>query len=594
MARKLRLLRGRVASLPVGRKLMLIYLLGIFVPLVVTNGLVLRSVLQDVRTQENAFLKAVINGMRDGISREFEPIELASEFVYADSAIYRLLSESYTSFEDFVAAHRDYLIPALTKYVSVFTGISRLIIYTNNHAVTVSEGYLGIDDYIRSSVWFTRFSGVRDGLVTMVHRDDDPRADLTTTTYISLFRELDNSSIARSVRMILRIDAKPEVFVRHLQSTELKGHIEVVDPWGTVAARKEYGPTLGSPYTFSFPIDRSPALNGWTIRGTIEPRKVPRPWSERWTLLLITSGMSMAITSLLILLLSRSVTSRLRSVSAQMRRVEHEDFSALRIDEESNDEIGGLINDFNIMARKIDTLINDGYKSEIERQRLLVARQQAELDALQSQVNPHFLYNVLESIRMKSHIRGEKDTALVIKKLSRAFRRLSNWSDDLIPLEEEMRFTREYLEIQQYRFADRLNARISMPSSANEFRIPKLTIQSLVENACVHGLESRTDGGTVSVEVTREHDELQITVADDGMGCDAAVVRARLRDDPPDSRHIGIANLYRRLHLHFGKTFRFEFESCPGSGTTVRIAFVLHRGDTGKKDVSAPSTNGRR
>lgn len=550
---------------------MLIYVFGIFVPLVVANGLVLRSVFRDAREQQAAYLSSTIENIENAIKREFEPIELVSEFVFADTSIYRILNRDFEEFEEYVEAHRAYLVPALTKYANVFAGISRISIYTENPVLRVSAGYLRLDEQVRSSEWYRRFAREGQRTVAFVHVDRDPRTELVPTPYLSHFRDLGRTAVQAQGELTLRIDVNPAVVLRHLAASPVTGRIEVVDSYGTSVASAETPLGASEPHEFRHEFAGSGTLAGWAIEGVITPLGSPPPWTYRWTLLLVVSGLSIAFSSLFVLLLSRSVTSRLGRLGRQMHRVASEDFSPIEVHRQADDEIGELIRDYNIMARKIESLIRDRYKAEIENHQLLVAQQQAQLDALQSQVNPHFLFNVLESVRMKSAIRGERETADVVKRISRSIRRLTSWNHDLVPIREELEFTREYVEIEQYRFGERLSAEINVDGAVDDLLIPKLTIQGLVENACVHGLEPKTTGGTVGVDIRLDRDAIHVCVRDDGIGCDAELVHALLHGQSSSSRHIGIANIHRRLLLHFGDRVDFVFSSRPGDGTSVEI-----------------------
>ena len=570
-----------IQSLPIGRKLGLIYVFGIFAPLLISNGLVLRSVSMDTARQEHLFLQASVANVASNIAREFEPILLATEFVYADRLIYRLLAVSYDSFEQFINIHREQLMPALAKYVSVFPAVTRMLVYTDNPILRVAEGYLSLDPYARGSAWFAALSASRPAIVALVHTDTDPRLVIEEQRVLSVFRELDNPATARLGRMVIRVDVNVPVIARALVSSEVVGTVEVVDSNGAVVALRHTAEVSERGYRFDDPLSTVAALRGWRVRGVIAPAQPIAPWSLQWTRLLIASGFSLAVASLFILLLSRSVTTRLRSLSDQMRKVEHEDFSPLALSRRNDDEITHLIEDYNLMARKIDALINSGYKLEIERHQLMVAsqqaelgRQQAELGALQSQVNPHFLYNVLESIRMKAHIRGELETAEVIKKLSKAFRRITTWNHDVVTVGEEIEFTREYLEIQQYRFGAKLRTRIDVDPAAMAATIPKMTIQGLVENACVHGIEDKPGGGVIAVCAVRTGDAVTIRVSDDGAGCDP-VEALTPRTGARSRGHIGLSNTRRRLAFHYGPKFDFQFESAPGHGTVVAITIPL-------------------
>ncbi len=564
-------------SLSIGSKLVLIYVFGIFAPLLLANGLVLRSVSRDTILQERIFLQASVENIAANVTREFEPVLIAAEFVYADRLIYRLLATEFDSFQHFVELHRDQLMPALAKYVSVFPSVKRMLIYTENPIPRVSEGYLSLNRHTRAAHWYARLGESRPGIIALVHTDTDPRLVIEEQSVLSVFRELDNPVSAGGSRLVLRVDVNLPLIQRGLASSEIVGAVEVVDSAGTTVVSRSSGAPEASVYRFDRPLAPIAALSGWRIRGAIAPAAPIAPWSVRWTRLLVVSGLSLAASSLFILVLSRSVTSRLRSLSRHMRKVEREDFSPLNLGTQTNDELGHLIEDFNLMARKIDALINSGYKLEIERQQLLLARRQAELGALQSQVNPHFLYNVLESIRMRSHIKGEQETAAVVKKLSRAFRRITSWESDLVTLGEEIAFTREYLEIQQYRFGTKLQVYIDIDADAAACLIPKMTIQGLVENACIHGIEQKPGSGRVVVTANRDRDAVQVRVQDDGIGCNTTSALEAHREEHGRNGHVGLSNIRRRLAYHYGSDFNFAFESSPGEGTTVTITIAPGR-----------------
>ena len=561
----------KIRSLKVGQKLVAIYVLGIFLPLVITNGIVLRSVVREASQKEHEYMLSKVGSIMDSIIREFEPLVDVTSFVYTDSSIYRILADDYDSFSSFFSMYNDYLLPATMRYINVYPGISRIIIYTENDMVGVSGLYMEIDPYVKRTRWYRQLTESNLGIFTIVHIDSDLRMEVGDQRYISLFRDLNNLSYIRKGRLILRLDINPGIIQRHLAAMGYDGNIRMLDLNGTVMAEYQKGNSAENYFSFDLPFSGMRALSGCRLKGEFTQATADVAWSFRWTRLLGISGLSIAFASLFILLLSRSITSRLAKLSEQMKKVKHEDFSPIDFPDDIQDEVGQLINDYNIMAGKIDELINNGYKMEIERGRLLLERRQAEMNALQSQVNPHFLYNTLESIRMKSHIKGEHETAAIIKRLSKMFRRMIGWDEDMIPLEDELSFTREYLDIQHYRFADRLKSEFSISLDAAKVYIPKLMIQALVENACAHGLESKGQGGKVVVSALEEEDAVVISVVDDGVGCDAEKVLKAMRDEHYDSKHTGLANVYRRLKLHYGNKVDFGFASEKNSGTRVTI-----------------------
>lgn len=208
-----------------------------------------------------------------------------------------------------------------------------------------------------------------------------------------------------------------------------------------------------------------------------------------------------------------------------------------------------------------------------------MARQNAELLALHSQINPHFLFNVLESIRMQAVLQGNEGTAHMIEKLAVLERQNINWAADRVKLAEEMNFVEAYLELQKYRFGSRLRYEIDLPKACVDFYIPKLTLTTFVENACVHGMEKKASACWIYVRVYLKESLLYIEIEDtgDGMGEEAVEkmnvsMRDCTIDDIKENTHVGIVNACLRLKMITKGNVRFFLESEEGVGTFMTIA----------------------
>ena len=160
--------------------------------------------------------------------------------------------------------------------------------------------------------------------------------------------------------------------------------------------------------------------------------------------------------------------------------------------EDGKDEISSMIRNYNRMVERTNGLIETVYKNKIREQEILVGRKNAELLALHSQINPHFLFNVLESIRMHSILKKENETADMVSKLAVMQRQYVEWGNDSVSIFQEIEFVKAYLALQKYRFGERLNYDIEVDRECENFKIPKITIVTFVENACVHGIESKS------------------------------------------------------------------------------------------------------
>lgn len=205
-------------------------------------------------------------------------------------------------------------------------------------------------------------------------------------------------------------------------------------------------------------------------------------------------------------------------------------------------------------------------------------KKQAEINALQSQMNPHFLFNTLESIRMKSLEKGEKETADVIKYLARSFRRMISFQQEWINVSEEVAYIKEFLKIQKYRFGSEFQYTLDVSPETLNIKIPKLIIQPFVENACIHGIEGIEDIGKVYIKLYTRNSKLHCIIKDNGIGIEEEKLKyimEQIKNRDIHSQNIGMENIYRRLELYYGREFNISIESEEGKGTTIILMIPL-------------------
>ncbi|THF72944.1 sensor histidine kinase [Cohnella fermenti] len=271
--------------------------------------------------------------------------------------------------------------------------------------------------------------------------------------------------------------------------------------------------------------------------------------------------------------ISAGITRPLRKMVGLMHRVERGNFKErIPLGEPSN-EIGQLGIVFNKMLDSIDRLIKQAYESQLQ-------TKNAQLLALQTQINPHFLYNTLNTIKAMAKRKGAPEAGKLAEALADMFRySLSNWSRPAT-LRMELHHVKNVLDIQLVRFGGRFTYELDVPDDLLEKPIPKLLIQPLVENAIVHGIEKLRSGGFIRIEAHKGQDKVLLSVSDNGKGIDPqrAEFLRRLLNDPPPTLHrneqdgIGLVNLARRIKLCFGDSASIELKSKPKHETK----FVLH------------------
>ncbi|UKS28280.1 sensor histidine kinase [Paenibacillus sp. HWE-109] len=270
-------------------------------------------------------------------------------------------------------------------------------------------------------------------------------------------------------------------------------------------------------------------------------------------------------------LLSRLFSNPLMRILRSMREVQAGDFQQ-HVEIELRDEIGQLGKGYNTMVMRIKELIQDVYESKI-------SQKEAELRMLQSQINPHFLYNTLNSITWMSYREGAEKTADMIQRLSEFFRFNLSQGADVITIEKELMIVENYFFLSKIRFSDKLTYSIEVEEHLRQFRVPKLLLQPLAENAVVHGIEQMEGQGFIHLSIREEGQQLIFEVTDNGMGM-APDTLERLRMAVLMEKRIGSAdmeggfallNMRERLQNHFGKGIAIEINSRLHFGTSVKL-----------------------
>lgn len=309
---------------------------------------------------------------------------------------------------------------------------------------------------------------------------------------------------------------------------------------------------------------------GW-ISLTVAAEEMLFPGAEslsRYIALLVMGCVILA--SLLLIILSRLITKPLARLNDGMKHVIGSNFE-IHLDNDSTDEIGELTESFNYMVDQVHTLINRVYREQL-------AQKTAEMEALQAQINPHFLYNSLDSINWMLIDRGETDISRVVVALGKLMQYSMNTQNARVPLREEYRNARDYLLIQKNRLEEQLDYRLELEEGLEEFIVPKLILQPLIENAIKHGVLESLHCCTVTVRAFRRENWICVMVMDDGAGMGEErleAYRELLRDCPAGGNHIGIRNVARRLQLHFSDRCEFSVESAPGKGTTLFLMLPI-------------------
>jgi signal transduction histidine kinase len=260
------------------------------------------------------------------------------------------------------------------------------------------------------------------------------------------------------------------------------------------------------------------------------------------------------------------------------------------IERRRKDEISTLVESFNLMTERIRGLVEEiKRKSELESElkrgeikalELENALKQSELETLQARINPHFLFNTLNTIATLADIEDAHKTRGAVTSLAALLRAQMDSARGWVGVDEELESAEHYLRIQEIRFGARLSHEFSLSPEAARLRLPGMVVQPFVENAVIHGLEPLERGGRVKIVAKVEGSDLVVEIEDDGIGFDPALPSANgtAEEEGAARRHEGIANVSRRLELLYGRQAVFV-DSAPGSGTRVTIRIPADPGD---------------
>ncbi|MBD5517033.1 MAG: histidine kinase [Lachnospiraceae bacterium] len=578
----------------IGKKLLIIYVFCVILPLVLTDSIILYMIYDAGQKEQLYEYENISNSIRYDFEYTFEDAVNQMNDVYMDSAVNDFLNQNYENPYDFFEAN-----VALTGRSSLNRlggyNISNAVIYADNDTI-INGGHFSQLSGVKDTVWYQNFleSGGNMSVSFYYIGDEDMSALLKRR--ISLVRRLDFFK-KEGCEKILRLDVDYNQVARKLSQLNYGYGVYICQGDRILFSNRGHS---GSNENFHYLTGTEDVAYKSTFNLYGEdidilcmkaPSSLLSQLKKHMPLLFFLLVANLILPVIMVSIVNRSFTRRLWELGAAFEKVEDEGTMQGIEQVQGADEIGTLMRNYNRMVERMNELIQRVYKDRLERQEIELARQNAELLALHSQINPHFLFNVLESIRMHCVIQKEEKTAGMIEKLAVLERQNINWASDDVKLSEEISFVEAYLELQKYRFGDRLHYEIELEESCAGYYIPKLTLTTFVENSCVHGMERKTAACWIYVRIYEKNGQLYMEIEDTGGGMEErAVEQINLKmqncsiEDIRENEHVGIINACLRLKRFAQGHADFFLESEMGVGTftTIRVDVEYLRVNTGE------------
>lgn len=578
-------------KLQLKHKFFVLYFLCVVVPLVITDSIVLRAVyIQEINSIKydmeyvGAVYRNYFNNLIDGDVR-------LSNSISMNNKMREFLDTDFESDYDYYSQYFDIINDS---FLETTLGLDRdsLVIYADNKGILDSMFIKKLSGAY-SDTWYKEFieSGQKEAV-------------------IAYYDDTINSSIGekRKFLYVKRINTKRSgcaklVVIGHDSSSMESDLKAFTTKYPVYVIYKDYVvfSTEGQSIVSTESIDLSGKNNVVQhMRLADSTLKIVVVNDESLIATVVKDNIGIIVTLLLITIIiplvvlrsiENTIVSRIHTLENAFGSEKTNTFTSIgKID--GTDEIASLMQKYNKMVDITNELITTVYTNKIKEQESDIARQKAELLALQSQINPHFMFNALESIRMHSLLKGENETAIMVDKLAIMERQNVEWGRDYVTIKKEIESIEAYLALQGYRFGERLSYNIDIEDGCEEYKVPKLTVVTFVENACVHGIESKSSPGWIFVRVYKNRTHLFIEIEDTGEGMSEEEVATMIDninnvsiETIKGKKHVGILNACLRLKMVTNNEVSFSIESEPGVGLSVIIKIPLKKlSDIEEKD----------
>ena len=516
--------------------------------------------------------------------------------IYQDDNLHSILKRDYDNYGQVVSAYNDNTI--LKDYLKYYNELTGVEMYVDNDTLLNAIGIFKVTDEIRESSWYKK--AIEDkGIITWLYKKDE-----TTGNYsLSLVRSI--NSISRGNIGVLVISINPNYLAnivnderyktsilvdgRVIYSNDLKvGEIADLGQGETEASyyyeiTEEFNDNGDHLILNTFKLDKS-FNNTFQVLVNVPVDIITKESSTVINKGILIIGFAIIFSLIVILYFSKNFSDRINILRSEMHKVVKGNFN-IKKSIEGNDEISEVYDDLYIMMESINKLIDEVYIRKIQQEKLMVKQKEAEFKMLASQINPHFLYNTLETIRMRAFCSGDKELAGIVKKLGKIMRRNLEVSNQNVSFESELELVKNYLEIQELRFKGKVEHEFNIEVDVKKYNILPLLLQPIVENAFVHGLEGTKEKGKIIVSAFEDFGYLLVEISDNGCG----MSRERLefindnlgKTNKKENGHqsIGMGNINERIKIFYGDKYGIHVFSELNGGTKVVLVLPAIEGD---------------
>ena len=594
MGRINKFLENKINDFSIRKKLVLFYVCCVLLPLFVTDGILFGILYSGEIREQRLEMEGIAASVQTDFSYAVKEAVKMANAIYINRSVNEFLDKEYPDGLSFYEAGMEVEKRNFYEAGAGYGSVS-IVMCADNESIVNGSHFYRLST-VRNEEWCRKLLDADHDIVLSCYYTGDSQKGLSGKRKISLVRRLDYYRELACTKLV-RIDLDYITLAKRMQELNYHAQVYLCEGDRIILSNTSYtGDKEDFPYltgTENIGFETETELYEETIRILVARTDsgLLQMIREHFPMILFMIAVNILLPGIMAVVFHRSIVSRLMRLNNAFDEVELETLKEIS-DVSGKDEIGNLMHNYNRMVVRLRELIKTVYTDRMEKQKMDLARQKAELLALHSQINPHFLFNVLESIRMHSIMKGEQETACMIERLAVLERQNAEWVHDSIPIREELGFIDAYLKLQQYRFGDRLHYEITAQEECENYLVPKLTLATFTENACIHGVEKKTVPCYIYIRVYLKGDFFYMEIEDTGAGMDEeAVEKLREKIAVSDvegmchSEHVGIANACLRLKMVTDGRANFELESEKGAGTimTIRVPVACLKTDESRQ-----------
>ncbi len=585
MEKFLRRFESFMDDFEIRKKLFILYIVCVILPLIVTDGFIIYFVVHSERIEQQHDMENIANAVQYNFTNSINNASGVARNIYMNKYINDFLGKEYENPLDYVTSYQEYFKNIL--FDSGFGADNILVkMYSDNDTIVRGGKFGGLDEIVEQT-WYKQLQD-SEADKTVVFLFDQSKVPMVEAKRKIIFAQKLNFYNSDPFEKVLAVEIDYSSLVRNLVKMNYDMPVFICSNGQILLSNKDYNSVGKEFHKFDLKkrvgYRQDMTLYGMDFQIYIlkNDMAVASKMMSSFPVLIISLILvNIILPFLLVWGFNRSFTVRISELSDVFQKIDDE--RLVRIyGVRGQDEIGALMRNYNKMVTRINSLIETVYVGRMKEQEMMVARKNAELLALHSQINPHFLFNALESIRMHSIIKMEYETADMVERLAIMQRQYLEWGNDLVEIHQEMDFVKAYLELQKYRFGDKLSYSLEVEDSCRNHKIPKLTLVTFVENACVHGIESKSKPGWIFVRVFKKDQKLCLEIEDTGHGMEEEQLEdLRIKMEHAsiemlqDKGRVGTVNACLRLKMHTNNQVQFYVEGEKGMGMLVQMSIPL-------------------